>query len=231
MIEIRRSAERGHADHGWLKSRHSFSFAEYQDPRFVHFGPLRVINEDWIAPGQGFGMHGHRDMEIITYVLSGAISHRDSMGNASVIRPGHVQRMSAGIGVRHSEHNHEPVETHMLQIWIIPEQAGGEPSYQEAPIDRERQRGALQLIASPHGGGGAVTIGQDASLWAGCFDGDESAELEIRPGRRIYAHLARGACQVNGVLLAAGDALLITDQDRVAVDSGAEAELLIFDLP
>lgn len=231
MIEIRRSAERGHADHGWLKSRHSFSFAEYQDPRFVQFGPLRVINEDWIAPGSGFGMHGHRDMEIITYVLEGAISHRDSMGNASVIRPGYVQRMSAGTGVRHSEHNHEPIETHMLQIWIIPAQPGGEPSYQEASLDRARQRGAFQQVASPHGGGGAVTIGQEARLWAGCFDGSETAELEIGAARRIYAHLARGTCQVNGVLLAAGDALSMTGPQRVSVSAGSDAELLVFDLP
>jgi len=231
MIEIRRSAERGHADHGWLKSRHSFSFAEYQDPRFVHFGPLRVINEDWIAPGRGFGMHGHRDMEIITYVLAGAISHRDSMGNSSVIRPGYVQRMSAGTGVRHSEFNHEPIETHMLQIWIIPARSGGEPGYQESSLDRALQRGAFQRVASPHGGGGAVTVGQDASLWAGCFDGSESAGLEIGAGRRIYAHLARGACTVNSVRLEAGDALSMTGERQVSVCDGSDAELLIFDLP
>lgn len=231
MIEIRRSAERGYADHGWLKSRHSFSFADYQDPRFVSFGPLRVINEDWIAPGQGFGMHGHRDMEIVTYVLAGAISHRDSLGNAAVIRPGYVQRMSAGTGVRHSEHNDQSIETHMLQIWIIPARPGGAPSYQDAAFDRAAQRGAFQLVVSAHDGGGAVTIGQDARLWAGCFDHDERAELEIEPGRRIYVHLARGGCEINGIALVTGDALMMTDQDRVSVRDGRDAELLIFDLP
>jgi len=231
MIEIRRSDERGYADHGWLKSRHSFSFADYQDPRFVNFGPLRVINEDWIGPGQGFGMHGHRDMEIITYVLEGAISHRDSLGNAAVIRPGYVQRMSAGTGVRHSEHNHESIETHMLQIWIIPARPGGAPSYQDAAFDRAAQRGAFQLVASAHGDGGAVTLGQDARLWAGCFDREEQAQLEIQSGRRIYAHLARGECELNGIALGAGDAAMMTDQVRLSVRDGRDAELLIFDLP
>jgi redox-sensitive bicupin YhaK (pirin superfamily) len=231
MIEIRRSAERGFADHGWLQSRHSFSFAAYHDPRHQQFGPLRVINEDWIAPGTGFGMHGHRDMEILTYVLEGGISHRDSMGNGSVIRPGCVQRMSAGTGVMHSEHNREAVQTHMLQIWILPARPGGEPSYEEGALDPDAMRDAFVKVATPEGRGGAVLIAQDATLWAGRFDAGAEAGLEFESGRRIYAHLARGQALLNGVALEAGDALKMTGERRLSLVDARAAELLVFDLP
>ncbi len=231
MIEIRRSDERGYADHGWLQSRHSFSFASYHDPRHQEFGPLRVINEDWIAPGSGFGMHGHRDMEILTYVLDGGITHRDSMGNGSVIRPGCVQRMSAGTGVMHSEHNREAVQTHMLQIWITPARLGGAPSYEERALDANAMRGGFLKVAAADGAGGAVRIDQDAVLWAGRFESGQGASLEFAPRRRIYAHLARGTAQVNGVALAAGDALKMIGQSRLSVAEAQSAELLVFDLP
>ena len=232
MFTIRRSNERGQADLGWLKSRHSFSFASYQDPAHMNFGPLRVINEDWIAPGTGFGMHGHRDMEIITYVLEGAITHRDSMGNSSVIRAGSVQKMSAGTGVMHSEHNRESgITTHMLQIWITPDRLAIEPGYQECLIDDGSRRGRLALIASGSTEEGVVHICQDVLLWAGRFDGAEQERRTLDAGRRVYVHVARGALHVNGRPLGAGDAAMLIDEPELTLESGSAAEVLVFDLP
>ena len=199
MITLRPAGERGHANHGWLDSWHSFSFAEYFDPDHVHWGPLRVINEDRVAAGQGFGTHGHRDMEIISYVLEGALGHKDSMGNVETITPGEVQRMSAGTGVTHSEFNHDSAgTTHFLQIWILPERTGIEPGYEQKRFDDSEKRGRLRLVVSPDGDDGSVTIHQDARMYAGLFDGDGSAELAIAPGRLAYVHLVRGTATVNG---------------------------------
>ncbi|NSX05279.1 pirin family protein [Cupriavidus gilardii] len=232
MIEIRKSAERGYADHGWLQSYHSFSFADYFDPRHVQFGPLRVINEDRVAPGMGFGTHGHRDMEIISYVLSGELAHKDSIGNGSVIRPGDVQRMSAGTGVRHSEYNHAAHDTtHFLQIWIVPDRNGIEPGYEEKHFDAADKRGRLRLVGSPDGADGSVRIHQDVRLYAGLFDGDETATLTLAPGRRAYVHVARGAITVNGQALEAGDAAKLEGTDAVSLAQGDDAEVLVFDLP
>ncbi len=232
MQEVRRANERGYADHGWLKSFHSFSFAEYFDPEHVEFGPLRVINEDRVTPGQGFGTHGHRDMEIISYVLEGALAHKDSTGTASTIRPGDVQRMSAGNGVQHSEFNPSKSEgVHFLQIWIQPNVRGIPPSYEEKRFSAEDKRGRLRLIAAPDRADGSVLIRQDARVYAGLFDGEERAELAIAPGRRAYVHVARGALTVNGMALQAGDAMKLTGGDRLAVGQGSDAEVLVFDLP
>jgi quercetin 2,3-dioxygenase len=232
MNTIRRSNERGHADHGWLDSYHSFSFADYFDSRHVEFGPLRVINEDRVAPGAGFGTHPHRDMEIISYVLAGELAHEDSLGNGSVIRPGDVQRMSAGTGVRHSEFN--PSETqrlHFLQIWIKPQVAGIAPSYEEKHFSDAEKQGHLRLIASPDGRDGSVQIHQDASLYVGRFDGEEQASLELKPKRRSYVHVVRGEARANGIELGAGDALKVTDAPSVRIEGGRAAEILVFDLP
>jgi redox-sensitive bicupin YhaK (pirin superfamily) len=232
MVEIRPAAGRGHADHGWLNSFHSFSFGSYHDATRMGFGPLRVINDDRIAPGSGFGTHGHRDMEIISYVLEGALAHQDSMGNGSVIRPGDVQRMSAGRGVMHSEFNHDKAgQTHFLQIWIEPSERGIDPGYEERHFDAAARRGRLALIASPDGAQASVRLHQDARLFAGLFDGDESAELAIAPGRRLYVHVCRGSLMVDGQRLATGDAAAITDQTRIALSAGHQAEVLVFDLP
>jgi quercetin 2,3-dioxygenase len=232
MQEIRRSKERGYADHGWLKSYHSFSFADYFDPKHVEFGPLRVINEDRVAAGQGFGTHSHRDMEIISYVLAGELAHRDSIGNGSTIRPGDVQRMSAGRGVRHSEFNPSPASlVHFLQIWIQPSVQGIEPSYEEKRFAPEEKRGRLRLIASPDQSEGSVLIHQDARVYAGLFDGAESASLDIAPGRLIYVHVARGAVHANGVALEAGDALKLSETPQLQLQHGRDAEALVFDLP
>jgi len=232
MQEIRRSKERGYADHGWLKSYHSFSFADYFDPKHVEFGPLRVINEDRVAAGQGFGTHGHRDMEIISYVLTGELAHRDSIGNGSTIRPGDVQRMSAGRGVRHSEFNPSSASlVHFLQIWIQPNVEGIEPSYEEKRFAPEEKRGRLRLIASPDQSEGSVLIHQDARVYAGMFDGSESATLDIAPGRLVYVHVARGAVQANDVALEAGDALKLSDAPQLQLQRGRDAEVLVFDLP
>lgn len=232
MMTIRRSDERGQADLGWLQSRHSFSFASYQDPAHVNFGPLRVINEDWIAPGTGFGMHGHRDMEIITYVLEGAITHRDSMGNSSVIRAGSIQKMSAGTGVMHSEHNREAATTtHMLQIWIMPNRLAIEPGYEERLIDDGARRGRLALIASGSREDDAVHVCQDVRLWAGRFDGAEREQRVSDASRRLYVHLARGTLCVNGRSLEAGDAAMLVNEPELTLESGAAAEVLVFDLP
>ena len=232
MIEVRPAAERGHADHGWLVSAHSFSFADYHDPRHMGFGPLRVINEDRVAPGKGFGTHGHRDMEIISYVLSGSLGHQDSLGNGSSIRPGDVQRMTAGTGVRHAEFNHDKAETtHFLQIWIEPDRRGLPPSYEDRHFPDTEKRGRLRLIASPDGRDGSVVIHQQAEVHAGLFNGDERAELTVEPGRRIYVHVARGDVVVNDRGLGAGDALKMTGEPSVVIGRGRDAELLIFVLP
>lgn len=232
MKEIRRSQERGFADHGWLKSFHTFSFADYFDPEQVEFGPLRVINEDRVQPGAGFGTHGHRDMEIISYVLDGGLAHKDSMGNGSTIRPGDVQRMSAGTGVRHSEFNPSTTEpVHFLQIWIQPSSQGIAPSYEEKRFSTEEKRGRLRIIASPDGSEGSVLIHQDARVFAGLFDGEETATLSVKPGRRVYVHVARGALTVNDVALSAGDALKLTDTAELMLKRGSQAEVLVFDLP
>jgi quercetin 2,3-dioxygenase len=232
MQEIRRSKERGYADHGWLKSYHSFSFADYFDPQHVEFGPLRVINEDRVAAGQGFGTHSHRDMEIISYVLAGELAHRDSIGNGSTIRPGDVQRMSAGRGVRHSEFNPSPASlVHFLQIWIQPNVQGIEPSYEEKRFGPAEKRGRLRLIASPDQSEGSVLIHQDARVYAGLFDGAESAALKVAPGRLLYIHVARGAVLANDVALEAGDALKLSDTEQLQLKDGRDAEVLVFDLP
>ena len=231
MNQLRKADERGHANHGWLDSYHSFSFADYHDPRHMGFGALRVINEDRVAPGSGFGTHGHRDMEIITYVLEGELGHKDSIGNGSVIRPGDVQRMSAGSGIRHSEYNHAQTEqTHFLQIWIEPNVRGIAPGYEEKRFEVADKRGRLRLVASPDGADGSVLIHQDARLYVGLFDGGETATLDLAPGRRAYVHVARGSVSVNGVALAAGDALKVSDEATVVLDVGKEAEVLVFDL-
>jgi redox-sensitive bicupin YhaK (pirin superfamily) len=232
MIEIRHARDRGHADHGWLVSDHSFSFAEYHDPAHMGFGPLRVINEDRVAAGMGFGTHGHRDMEIISYVLEGALGHKDSMGNGSAIRPGDVQRMSAGTGVRHSEFNEQKEgTTHFLQIWIEPDRRGIPPSYEEKHFSPAQKRGGLRRIASPDGRDGSVTIHQQATVYAGLFDGAEHDTLAIGDGRRAYVHVARGSVRVNGHQLGAGDALKLTGEREATIDNGVNAEVLVFDLP
>ena len=232
MLTIRKSEDRGHADHGWLQSRFSFSFAEYHDPAHIHFGPLRVINDDYIAPGQGFGTHGHKDMEIVTYVLEGAVAHKDSLGNAGNIVPGEVQRMSAGRGIMHSEFNPNAGQrTHLLQIWIIPDRTGGSASYEQKAYDASEKRGKLRLVASPDGAEGSVTIQQNARMYAGLFDGGESSTHTLAAGRLAYVHVARGAVTVNGVALNEGDAVKIENEASVRIDKGSQAEVLLFDLP
>jgi redox-sensitive bicupin YhaK (pirin superfamily) len=222
MQEIRRSDERGFADHGWLKSRHSFAFAEYFDPAHVQFGPLRVINEDRVAPGGGFDTHGHRDMEIVSYVLAGALQHKDSMGTGSIIKP----------GVLHSEFNASKTEpVHFLQIWIMPEAIGTAPGYEQKHFAAAEKRGRLRLVAARDGRDGAVTIHQDAAVYAGLFDGNESATLKLAPGRKAYVHVARGGITANGTALSVGDALKLSDVDAVKLERGQDAEVLVFDLP
>ena len=231
MIELRPATERGHADHGWLDSWHSFSFADYHDPRHMGFGALRVINEDRVAPGTGFGTHGHRDMEIVSYVLDGALAHRDSLGNGSVIRPGDVQRMTAGTGVMHSEYNHEQKgQTHFLQLWIEPQVSGIEPSYEQKAFPPEDKRGRLRLVASPDGAQGSVTVNADARLYAGLFDAGEQATLVLDPARKTYVHLIRGALSVNGQPLQAGDAAKLVAEGQLQLTQGRDAEVLVFDL-
>ena len=230
MMTIRRAAERGHADHGWLDTWHTFSFADYYDPAHMGFRALRVINDDTIAAGTGFGTHPHRDMEIITYVLEGAVGHKDSMGNGSVIQPGEVQRMSAGTGVRHSEHNASKGKTHLLQIWIQPDRSGHPPSYEQTMFPAAEKRGRLRLVASPDGGDGSVTIHQDARVYAGLFDGAESATLQLDTGRKGYVHLVRGELEVNGRKLQGGDAALLDGETLVELRNGRQAEVLVFDL-
>lgn len=232
LITLRKSGERGFADHDWLKSFHSFSFAGYHDPSHMGFGPLRVINEDRVLAGSGFGKHPHRDMEIISYVLSGELEHKDSMGNGSVIRPGDVQRMSAGTGVFHSEYNPSARDlVHFLQIWIEPSDLGLPPDYEQKHFEVSARRGKLCLIASPDGRDGSVTIRQDARLYAALLENDETVSHTIDSGRRAYLHVARGAVVANGQSLGAGDALKISGESAVRIERGVGAEVLLFDLP
>ena len=231
MLTVRKSQDRGYADHGWLKSRHSFSFADYVDPQHMGWGNLRVINEDRIEAGAGFGKHGHRDMEIISYVLSGELAHQDSMGNIKGIPPGDVQRMSAGSGVTHSEFNHaKDRTTHFLQIWIKPNVTGIAPGYEQKTIPANQKRGALRLIASKDGAQDSVTIHADAALYSGLFDGDERAEMALDPSRKAYVHLVCGALEVNGMAINAGDAIMLDGENRITLANGRDAEVLVFDL-
>ncbi|MCX7142522.1 MAG: pirin family protein [Proteobacteria bacterium] len=231
MLQVRKSGERGYADHGWLKSFHTFSFAGYHDPEHMGFGSLRVINDDRVAAGGGFGTHGHRDMEIISYVLEGALAHQDNMGNGSTIVPGDVQRMSAGKGVLHSEHNHsKDGVTHFLQIWIEPNVTGIRPSYEQKHFDAASKRGQLRLIASSDARDGSVLIHQDASVYAALLDGAERVIHKLAPGRKAYVHLARGALTVNGQPLQAGDALKASGVAELVMEKGGQAEVILFDL-
>src|SRR5687768_4731822 len=231
MMEIRRAQERGHADHGWLNSWHSFSFADYYDPKHTQFRALRVLNDDTVEPGGGFGTHGHRDMEIVSYVLEGALAHKDNMGNGSVIRPGSVQRMSAGTGVQHSEFNASSGEqVHFLQIWFLPNETGIPPGYEEKYFDDEEKRGKLRLIASPDGADGSVKIHADAKMFAGLVDGGNRVEHDVENDRYIYVHVARGKVSLNGNVLQAGDGAKITGENQLILDQGQEAEVLVFEL-
>ncbi|MBI4294084.1 MAG: pirin family protein [Betaproteobacteria bacterium] len=231
MLELRKAGDRGYADHGWLRSFHSFSFADYHDPKHMGFGALRVINEDRIRPGTGFATHGHRDMEIISYVLEGALAHKDNMGNGSTIVPGDVQRMSAGKGVQHSEFNHAAdAITHFLQIWIEPSVLGIAPGYEQKHFDAASKRGRLRLVASPDGREGSVTIHQDAYLYAALLEGSERVVHSVAPGRRAYVHVARGSVSANRQALAAGDALKALGVDELTLEDGKSAEVLLFDL-
>lgn len=229
-MRIRRAAERGFADHGWLRSFHTFSFADYFDPEHMGFFALRVINEDRVEPGMGFPRHGHRDMEIVSYVLDGALEHKDSMGTGSIIRPGDVQRMSAGTGVLHSEYNASQTDpVHFLQIWVIPDRPGHQPGYEQKTFSTDDKRGRLRLVASPDGRDGSVTIHQDATIHAALLDGDESVEHVLAPGRAAWVHVARGAVEVNGTRLEAGDAAAIGG-GTIRLEGGHAAEALLFDL-
>ncbi len=231
MITLRKSQERGYADHGWLKSFHSFSFAGYHDPRFMGWGNLRVINDDQVAPGMGFGKHGHRNMEIVTYVLSGELAHEDSMGNVKGIPPGDVQRMSAGTGVMHSEFNHAKDQTtHLLQIWIEPNVLEISPGYEQKTIPLNDKQGKLRLVASPDGADDSVQIHADAKMYAGLFNGPQTAQLALNPQRKAYAHLISGSLSINGHSLSGGDALLIENESELVIEEGKNAEVLIFDL-
>ena len=231
MQLLRKSKERGYADHGWLKSFHSFSFAGYHDPRFMGWGNLRVINEDWVAAGKGFGKHAHRNMEIITYVLEGVLAHEDSIGNVEAIPPGDVQRMSAGTGVTHSEFNHaQETTTHLLQIWLEPSRVEIAPSYEQKTIPTAEKEGQLRLIASPSPADNSVMMTADAKLYAGLFSGTQTADLKLNPQRKAYVHLVRGSLVVNEQLLQAGDALLISEEDHLHLSKGQAAEVLVFDL-
>ena len=230
-IEIRRADERGVAEHGWLSSRHTFSFAHYYDPAQVGFSDLLVINDDRVAPGMGFGTHPHRDMEIFSYVLEGALEHKDSMGTGSVIRPGDVQLMSAGTGVAHSEFNHSQQEgVHFLQIWLLPNARGVQPEYQQTHFPAEEKRGRLRPVITPEGEAGSLHVNQDARVYAGLFDGAESATLELGAGRYAYVHVARGSVEVNGIRLNEGDGLKLRDASRLSFAGGKDAEVLAFDL-
>lgn len=231
MITLRKAENRGHFNHGWLKTYHTFSFGEYHDPEQMGFRSLRVINEDWVKPGQGFPTHFHRDMEIITYILEGAIEHRDSLGNGSVIRPGEVQRMSAGVGVTHSEYNpsqKEPV--HLLQIWILPDRKGLSPSYEQKAYPEKERESALRLIASSDGSKGSVTVHQDAQLYASLLGPRQEISYPLRAGRHAWLQIARGSVEVNGQLLRQGDGLAVSGEESLKVVSKAETELLLFDL-
>ncbi len=231
MLTLRKSQDRGYANHGWLKSFHSFSFADYHDPAHMGVGNLRVINEDRIAPGTGFGTHSHRDMEIVSYVLEGALGHKDSIGNGASIVPGEVQRMSAGSGIAHSEFNHAADQTtHFLQIWLLPKQRGIAPGYEQKAFPEADKRGRLRLVASNDGRDGSVPINADAAMYAGLIDGSESADLALDPQRLAYVHLVRGAASVNGQALQAGDAARLDGETRLVIDQGRGAEVIVFDL-
>jgi quercetin 2,3-dioxygenase len=231
MQTLRKSQDRGYADHGWLQSYHSFSFADYRDEQHMGWGNLRVINEDRVAPGRGFGKHGHRDMEIISYVLAGELAHEDSMGNVKTIRPGEVQRMSAGSGVVHAEFNHAPDQTtHFLQIWITPKLNQIAPSYAQMQIPQEQKRGVLRKIASPDGIDDSVSMNADAIVYAGLFDGKEAATMSLNPERKAYVHLVSGSVIANGEQLNSGDALLIEQESQLSLIDGVKAEVLVFDL-
>jgi redox-sensitive bicupin YhaK (pirin superfamily) len=231
MLTLRKSQDRGYADHGWLKSFHSFSFAGYRDAQFMGWGNLRVINEDRIEAGQGFGEHGHQNMEIISYVLAGELAHRDSLGNVKGIPPGDVQRMSAGTGVQHSEFNHATgQQTHFLQIWILPNQQNVKPSYEQKTVPAQKKQSALVLIASEEGQDDAVKIYADAKLYAGLFEQTQTASLTLDPTRKAYVHLIKGELKVNDISLSAGDALFVSDETALTLTDGHNAEVLIFDL-
>ena len=232
MLEVRRSADRGYFDHGWLKTFHTFAFADYYDPDWVGYGPLRVINDDRVAPGQGFGKHGHRDMEIITYILAGQLEHKDSMGNGSVIRVGDVQRMSAGTGVTHSEFNPSATEeVHLLQIWIQPQTLRLAPGYEQKHFSVADKRGRLRLIAAPVAGEGAVLVHQDVRVYAGLFDGAEHVDVRVPAARRAWLQVARGSLSVNEMRLSAGDGAHTEGPAQLTLQDGADAEVLLFDLP
>lgn len=231
MMQVRKASDRGVAEHGWLSSRHTFSFADYNDPSQIGFSDLRVINEDRVAPGQGFGTHPHRDMEIFSYVLEGALAHSDSMGTGSQIKPGDVQLMSAGSGVTHSEFNGSKDESvHFLQIWIVPDHTGGKPVYQQQHFSDADKRGRLRLIISPDGRDGSLRIQQDTRIYAGLFDGDESATLTLDKDRHAYVHVARGSVELNGVKLEAGDGVRLRNPQTLQLTAGKDAEVLVFDL-
>lgn len=231
MIKIRRASERGHANHGWLDSYHTFSFADYYDPDQMGFRALRVINEDRVAPGKGFATHSHKDMEIVSYVLEGALQHKDSMGTGSVIRPGDVQRMSAGTGVSHSEQNASPSEqVHFLQIWLLPRQRSIPPSYEQKSFPEPEKLGRLRLVASPDGKEGSVTIHTEAALYAGIFDTGQAAEHSLGANRHAWVHVVRGRAEVNGTELSAGDAVALSAEPRVLLTGIERAEVLVFDL-
>jgi redox-sensitive bicupin YhaK (pirin superfamily) len=231
MITVRHSQDRGQADFGWLKSQHSFSFGEYYDARHMGWGNLRVINEDKVTAGSGFGKHGHKDMEIISYVLSGELAHQDSMGNVKSIPPGDVQRMSAGTGVVHSEFNHaQDQTTHFLQIWIVPDQKGIAPGYEQKSFVQEEKRGKLRLVGSRNGDHGSVSLNADAAMYAGLFDGAETARLDLDPQRKAYVHVVRGAIELNGTRLHGGDAAMLEHESQIVLANGADAEVIVFDL-
>jgi redox-sensitive bicupin YhaK (pirin superfamily) len=231
MIEIRRGEERGGGDHGWLKTHHTFSFDQFYDPRWMGFRSLRVINEDWVAAGQGFPAHPHRDMEIITYILEGGIEHQDSLGTSSIIRPGDGQRMSAGRGIRHSEMNPSPTEAvHMLQIWITPDRSGHQPSYEQKSFPEEEKRGRLRLIASPDGNDGSVTIHQDARLYVSLLAPGQKVQHELGQGRHAWLQIARGAVELNGQKLVQGDGAAISAEKALSIQGEEQAEVLLFDL-
>lgn len=231
MITIRRSEARGHADHGWLKSHHTFSFAGYRDPDFMGFSVLRVVNQDRVAAEKGFGTHGHRDMEIVSYVLDGVLAHKDSMGNGSEMRPGEVQIMSAGTGVEHSEFNASDEELHFLQMWVRPAKAGTEPRYGQKAFPEAERRGAPRLVVSPDGAESSLVIGQDARMYAGLLDGDEVAQLPLARGRSAWLHVARGSLELNGHRLDAGDGAALQDETELRLTNGVGAEYVLWDLP
>ena len=231
MIRVRKAAERGHFDHGWLDTYHTFSFADYYDPAHMGFRSLRVINDDRVAPGQGFGMHGHRDMEIVTYVLDGALEHRDSMGNGAVLRPGELQHMTAGTGVRHSEFNPSDREAvHLYQIWLLPERRGLEPSYEQKAFPEEERRATLRLVASPTGEHGSLTIRQDARLYLATMDEGYEVSHDVRPGRHAWVQVLRGNVSLNGQAISAGDGAAVSEASALAIRAESPSEVLLFDL-